>query len=384
MTNELLNYRQIFDSRVNSDQSVSNSAERLKAEFKLESIRILNALHNNILCLDPLKAKHYISHHQQSLSLLLDETYGLTEVNQQKDHNKKNIKEITEIFLASSENLLLDLQKYFPDYFSHQSTVPQSLSEKTKFKIDSKISHLIEIASNQEDQKEFLEITENMLIPILSEITTFTYQAQDYLEHFLEKLTSEIEKAETPMKTIDILLLLISLNFNHPDFYHYCCRYFIQETDKCEELATQHSTLTLIKKHIVQTFPLTDYRLGKELPPIKESLLTYLDSELDYLSSMDNIGAQLTQHGLLDNKYKVTFTVKQLAIFIHLQVEANIIVAETPKLLHEYIAKHYSTNETNRISAKSFKNAYYSASTEDLEKVIDKIVTMLAIAQEKL
>jgi len=99
---------------------------------------------------------------------------------------------------------------------------------------------------------------------------------------------------------------------------------------------------------------------------------------------MDKIGALLHQHGLLDERYKVTLTVKQLAIFTHLQVEANIIIAETPKLLHEYIAKHYSTNETDRISAKSFKNAYYSASTGDLEKIIDKIVTMLAIAQEKL
>lgn len=99
---------------------------------------------------------------------------------------------------------------------------------------------------------------------------------------------------------------------------------------------------------------------------------------------MDRIGAHLNHQGLLDNRYKVTLTVKQLAIFIHLQVQAKIIITESPKLLHEYISKHYSTNETDRISAKSFKNAYYSASTEDLEKVIEKIVTMLAIAQEKL
>jgi hypothetical protein len=83
---------------------------------------------------------------------------------------------------------------------------------------------------------------------------------------------------------------------------------------------------------------------------------------------MDKIGANLNHHGLLDNGYKVTLTVKQFAIFIHLQVEAKIIITETPKSLHEYISKHYSTNDTDRISAKSFKNAYYRASTDDLKK----------------
>ncbi|WP_344853682.1 hypothetical protein [Pedobacter jeongneungensis] len=39
--------------------------------------------------------------------------------------------------------------------------------------------------------------------------------------------------------------------------------------------------------------------------------------------------------------------------------------------------------EKENISEKSFKNAYYSAMGNDVEKVIEKIATMLAIAQEK-
>jgi hypothetical protein len=384
MTNELLNYRQILDSVLNSGQSGINSTDSIKADIRLESTRILKALHDNILYLNPLKAQYYITHHQQSLTLLLNDIHSLAVAAEQEDQNKKNVKALIELLTVTSENLLFDLQKYFPDYFNRHHIVPWPLCEKTNLKIKAKTSHLADIVNRDDSKKEFKEILVNVIIPILIELKTFTYEQQNYLEHFLDKLTSETEKEKAPGKIIDILLVLISLNFNHSDFYQYCFRYFSQEIDKCEDLATQHRTLSILKKCIRQTFHQTDQRYTPGLPPIKESLLTYIESELDYLSSMNNIGARLNQHGLLDNKYKVTFTVKQLAIFIHLQVEAKIIIPESAKLLHQYISDHYSTNDTDRISAKSFKNAYYSASTEDLEKVIDKIVTMLAVAQEKL
>jgi hypothetical protein len=51
--------------------------------------------------------------------------------------------------------------------------------------------------------------------------------------------------------------------------------------------------------------------------------------------------------------------------------------------LWNYFPSNYSTVEQDTISEKSFKNAYYGNIGKDVEKVIDKIVAMLAIAQEK-
>ena len=85
----------------------------------------------------------------------------------------------------------------------------------------------------------------------------------------------------------------------------------------------------------------------------------------------------------LESNFKVTFTVRQLALFINLQVEAGIITIKSPKLLHQYITKHYSTTEKEVISEKSFKNAYYGYVDKDIQKVIEKIVVMLNIAQDK-
>jgi hypothetical protein len=382
MNYELFTYHQIFDQTINNDQKTTTNIEELKADIKLESERILIALQNNIGNQDPPKAQQYIHQHQQAIHVILEDLDKLQDT--EESNSTDNKKQIIKIFSTSSEDLLSALQKYFPAHFNYQSKLPSSLLKKTKEDIEQKTAHLINVLTAQKDQNQITNNLEDNLYSILTQHSSLTYHQKAYMENFLEKLTAKIEQAENRIGKMDILLHIISSNYNHPLFYTFSCQYFSEETGRCEELSAQYSTLKFIKKCIKQNYTPNKDIYNPDQPPIQHSLIRYIKTELEYLESMDKIGAHLHQHGLLDERYKVTLTVKQLAIFIHLQVEANIIIAEAPKLLHEYIAKHYSTNETDRISAKSFKNAYYSASTDDLEKVIDKIVTMLAIAQEKL
>jgi hypothetical protein len=382
MNYELFTYHQIFDQTINNDQTRSINIEELKADIKLECERVLIALQNNIGNQDPPRAIQYIHQHQQAIHVILEELEKFKDT--EESNNTDNKKQIITTFRTASENLLSALQKYFPAHFNYQSKLPSSLLKKTKEDIEQKTAHLINVLTSQKSQKQIINNLGDTLYSILTQHSSLTYHQKAYMETFLEKLTAKIEQAENRIGIMDILLHIISSNYNHPLFYTFSCQYFTQEIERCEELSAQYSTLNFLKKCIKQTYSPTQDKYNPDQPSIQHSLNKYIRSELEYLESMDKIGTHLHQHGLLDERYKVTLTVKQLAIFIHLQVEANIIIAETPKLLHEYIAKHYSTNETDRISAKSFKNAYYSTSTDDLEKVIDKIVTMLAIAQDKL
>jgi len=364
---ELNNFKKIFDTIIDP----SSNARELEAEIKTEPARILHALTNTIVELDQENSRQYIALHQQALHILLDET----------DINPAQAaRQIIKTFRSATENLLFDLQKYFPDQFDQQLKIPRSLSEKSKLELEQKLMPLF----NHNIQPQAMETLKEILSAVNTEQKQLSYQQKTYIDFFIEALDTSLQETQRPVEKMDIILLTISLNFNHPKFYQLCTHYFNIEIEKCEELSEQHRLLNILTKYIKQTTPVIKEQYEPELPTISESLLHYLASETEYLNSMDKIGAHLNHQGLLDNRYKVTLTVKQLAIFIHLQVQAKIIVTESPKQLHEYISKHYSTNDTDRISAKSFKNAYYSSSTEDLEKVIDKIVTMLAAAQEKL
>jgi hypothetical protein len=380
MNYELFTYQQLCDQTLNIDQTTTTNKKEQLSDIELESERILIALQNNTAQMDPSKIQQYIRQHQHAIHVIMQKLEDAISI-QSKDDDRK---EINKLFLNCSEKLTLNLQKYFPVYFDYQDAIPASLSQKIKAQIDQKASSLVKILSERKNPKQPINNLEDIFKEILTAHKNINYGQQAYMDYMLNTLTEQVQRIESGLEVLDIILRIISLNYNHPDFYEFCCNYFSKEVERCEEISAQYTTLNFIKKCINQSAPLTAQKYNRHLPSIQDSLLKFISAELDYLNAMDNIGAHLHQHGLLDDRYKVTLTVRQLAIFIHLQVEANIIISETPKLLHEYIAKHYRTNETDKISAKSFKNAYYSASTEDLEKVIDKIVTMLSLAQEKL
>ncbi|RBQ12071.1 hypothetical protein [Pedobacter miscanthi] len=382
MNYELTTYRQLFDKAIKNTGAAEIDIEYLGSEITQESQRILNTLLVTTAQMEPSKIQQYIQQHQLAIHIILEET-DTAKLKKNVDKMEES-KHIIETFESSSEILLYEFQKYFPAYFNHQSMLPPALLRSAKAQIQQKSSQLLNVFTSRKKPNQPMNGLEEILSGIFNSHKSMNYTQKAYMEFFLDTLSEVLEKIEAGIELLEIILAIISLNYNHPLFYDFCCRYFRSEVDRCEELSSQVTTLNFIKKSISQTSPLTGGTYNPALPEIQVSLLKFITSELDYLNSMDGIGAHLYQHGLLDEHYKVTLTVKQLAIFIHLQVEANIIIAPSPKLLHEYIAKHYRTNETDRISAKSFKNAYYSASTEDLEKVIDKIVTMLSLAQEKL
>ena len=382
MNYELLHFMHILEAAV-ADQNLENtSSGKLEIEIRQESNRIISALKNAVCQMKPQKARHYISQHQHSLEIVLKETQTKTSNHNTNENPKKQVHR--QIFTLATSNLLKEIKRHFPEYFNYESFLPEQEWQNEIESLKEQSNALIQILHSHKQDQDIISFLENLLHSTVQPNTPITYRALIYWLSFLKEINSILTHQKETSTAFELISILISINLNHKDFYLFCHSYINSQLQTCEDMSSQHKTLSLIRKSITQINPITNLHYSPNLIPIKQSLLNFITSEMEYLQSMEHIANDLYQHSLLDSKYKVTLTVKQLAIFIHLQVAAKIIVPGSPKILHDYIAKHYSTTETNRISVKSFKNAYYSASTEDLEKVIDKIVTMLAIAQEKL
>jgi len=382
MNYELLHFMHILEATVAEKNPENINKEELKIEIKQESLRIISVLKNAVCHLKPQRAKHYIAQHQHSLEVLLQETQIITA--NEATNEKENTPELTQISTLGIINILQDIKRFFPEYFNYESFLPEKQWQTEIENLNKQTNELIETLTTQQNGKEIIKFLESLLKSAFQPDKPLTYKQLSYWQIVLKELCYKLKQQNEKSTILELISILISLNLNHKDFFQFCCNYINTELQTCEEMSAQHKTLSLIRKSILQIYPLTNTHYDPGLIPIKQSLLKFVTSEMQYLQSMEHIANDLYQHSLLDSKYKVTFTVKQLAIFIHLQVTAKIIIPGSPKILHEYIAKHYSTSETSRISVKSFKNAYYSASTEDLEKVIDKLVTMLAIAQDKI
>jgi len=372
MTYELLYLRQLIEPLLNAAAAKTINIVELEAEIKNECLRILGIIQQNILYLDAEKSKSYLIQHQKAIYLMLDEL--------QKETNETSPLKIA---IHHLDHLLMNLKQHFPFYFDYQTPVTQITLKKAEVTIKNNIRELSKTLALRGVDKDIIKILETIFNQLLISKKLLTYHQTIYIEIFFEEINSEFGHEDTPIEILDIISIIVSRNFNHPAFYHFCCGYFNGEIAQCENITDQFRTVNFLKKIIQQIFKVSDSPYNQRLSPIDESLLRYLEAELDYLKSIELIAEERSTGGLLDASFKVTFTVRQLAIFIYLQVESEIIIAQSPKVFHQYVTKHHSTLDKESFSEKSFKNAYYNNARNDVEKVIEKITIILALAQEK-
>lgn len=382
MNNDHLNFTPIVE--VIAKIAEQETLQTFESEIKLESQRMTEALLNFVCQVKAKKARSHIRQYQQGLLSLLSSVQKAIHTSPAKASRNKFRQEMLNILSNIITENLQHLSSHFPGYFNWDSPLPTLYWEQARIDIKKQAKEIFENMNTLQIDAQITLFLNNIITAIDKDNQTLTYQLLHYWQLFLKALREMLQGAVQKPGSLETICMLISLNLNHPAFYTFCCSFIQSEIQSCEDLTTQYKTSYLIKKCITQTAAAIPCHHSPHLPPINTELLEYITAEINYLQSIDSIAGELSHQGLLNHRYKVTLTVKQLAIFIQLQVSAKIISPGSPKLLHEYISRHYSTLETSHISAKSFKNAYYSASTADLEKVIDKLLTMLAIAQEKL
>jgi len=380
MNDEHLNFRPIIEAMAKIPEQATLPA--FESEIKLESRRMTDALLNAVCQVTAKKARNHIRQYQQGLLSLLSAVQKATHASPAKTAANKFRQEMLNTFSNTIAENLQHLSTHFPGHFNRDSPLPALYWEQERIRLEKQAKAIFQNTTLQIDT-QITSFLQNIITVTDEDTQRPTYRQLHYWRLFLPALSKMFKSAVQKPGSLETICMLISLNLNHPAFYTFCCSFIQSEIQSCEDLTTQYKTSYLIKKCISQTAPAISCHHSPHLPPINTTLLAYMTAEITYLQSIDSIAGELSHQSLLNNRYKVTLTVKQLAIFIQLQVSAKIISPGSPKLLHEYISRHYSTMETSHISAKSFKNAYYSASTTDLEKVIDKLLTMLAIAQEK-
>ena len=383
MTYELSNFSHIINTEIYNVASGDHDLAGLLVEINQESREILRYIQQSVTSMEYEQCKYTFTKYQQEFTSLLNKL----EKTIVKDIPLSSHDILRNERLSICKNTVLDLlasmESDFPFYFNYNMLLNLSALTSLRVKLMEHIEEFGILLKQRDIDNETIESFQFVFRQLLHPRKTFSYQQSAYIEDFFNQLNEWCDATDRQIETLDLMLVTVSLSFNHPAFYHFCCRYFTEALEECDNINGQRQMLSFLKKTFKQVFQLSSSPYDVNLPIIEEAIQRYLDAELNYLHALELNAEDLSTGGLLEKNFQVNFTVRQLAIFIQLQVEANIIFSKSPKTLHQYVAKHYSTVETEKISEKSFKNAYYKARDTDMEKVIEKIVTMLALAQDK-
>ncbi|MCX2477201.1 hypothetical protein OQZ33_22900 [Pedobacter sp. MC2016-05] len=364
--------------KLNGD--VTKQGQHILEELEGECSRVLTLMLHSKMADDATRSM--IRRHQYSLTILENSIHkSLAKPSTATQPKAQQISAVLKEFTIQIVELGASIRKYFPTHFD--TTHPAGLTE-------------LEINADQLNKK--LNETEfNMrqnpdkgLLDLLKLTLSYSHLSKSNATHFqlgyLHALTDQLlerSKKNEEYDEQDYITLLISNEFNCPAFFHYCCIAIIRERDKFENIALSYQELLWRKKSIQQIQPYTYQPFHPSLPGIKSSLLDFIRAEMGYMKNLQKIAGELNAQGTLQDNFKTSLSVKELAFFIHLQVECGIILENRPKKVHEYAVGHYSTRETEKISEKSFKNAYYTNSREEIAKVTAKLAEMLARAEQK-
>ena len=339
-------------------------------ELDKEYFRILKKLN----CHAPVKGegnfKQYFRYQQRSIVFLI------TQIEQHlraRDILEKEKTFILEKLLVLCEKLIDELLKSHVDYFDFSGLISDGRKKKL-FIVTSELREELENRNkNSVDPASLMSAFINAIGSPKSNFEDYTYQI-DFQDFFRKNI--EMLNEHSGLKH-----LLMIAGFNHPEFMMLILQELKMEIVGERSAAGQYTKIISMIKEIKQ-LPFTGISLfDKRARKMKSQITKYLSSELKFLKELDFINSELVNMDILDAKYKVSLSVKQLAFYVFLNVECGIITEQRAKKIHEYVISHVATSEKADISEKSLKNAYYVHAPEDIRKIMEKLGKMLALAQ---
>lgn len=317
--------------------------------------------------------RRYVHLHQQLLCCLAD---GIEEEIRSRNQDP-NIAFLNLLYIRI-KNLLEWLSLELGQYFDFNQNAPLYLLNQAIDEISNQQNLFIEKFKELDFSEKFINMFRDATR--VDYIVSFTdiYFWQVLYNTIHKKLFEDIKSDEYEM-----IKLMIEMGANHEVFFSYVADFIAKAID---ERLLINDQITVLRQ----------FRDDFKSSPIKRPEKQFLDNkssrklvntlikekirclELLKLVNENNEDAQM-----LSSQYKVSFSVKQLSFFIHLQMETGIILWRRAKFAPQYVSRHYSTIERESISEKSVRNALYNHSGEDVKKVIVKLTEMLELAKGK-
>jgi len=265
----------------------------------------------------------------------------------------------------------------FPQLINEKMPYPEAVSNNHKAQYNARLSSL----KNRTTSNELLQA---LFTLSLESLATEEYKISPFFERKWEAFLTEMENIRQPERLgyEEITCLLIRYGFNAGEIRGLLCRHLDSQLQLLVDPSRQHEWLCFLEKIFTQAALSFPKRFFKDLPKLHCSILKHIRAEIRLLELLKDAGIGEMGNDPFLGSFTVSLSVKQLAFFVFLQVETGILLTRTAKQVHQYFASRFSTIEGGAISEKSFKNAYYSHSAEDILKVIDKLSQMLVIAEE--
>lgn len=179
--------------------------------------------------------------------------------------------------------------------------------------------------------------------------------------------------------------LLIYLNFNHPAFIAYLIDKLSQEVNDQESQQEKVLKLKFRQKGFNQMNCRPGVALHKDIVPVKEQIITWIEEEIIFLQSESNvlkqtiIDEQKNDHEL---KINTSLSVPQLAYFIRLLVENKTITNINQTEILKFFSLHFTSLKRESMSYGHLRSQYYKIEMPAVESIKSLLLALVNLSRK--
>jgi hypothetical protein len=269
------------------------------------------------------------------------------------------------------------IRNYFPAFFDLNADLPSRF-------------HLFFKASEHEFSKILLANLNNYaldkdLINLIQSYVAATDRSEKFRlkkwrqwSYLLKAVKALADFFNTPPDgdlTLDLLKLLICLDFNSLHVYTYFLKYTERITLIDLSFQEQQEQLLYLVKVFRQVRVESEQRYDPRVQSLKTSVLDSLSAELTYLEEKHKLLMQNFKSTTAGSPSRFYFTVlitlAELMFFFRIMLEVGVIQTKFNSYLYEFVANHIRTQRAENISKKSMRNHFSNKPFPD--KVVQNV-----------
>ncbi|RQO74515.1 hypothetical protein DBR43_03750 [Pedobacter sp. KBW06] len=197
-----------------------------------------------------------------------------------------------------------------------------------------------------------------------------------YLQNLTWGLLAYVESPTSDTDTLKLLKILIGWNFNPLVFYEFMLEYSVQLINADMPYEEQEMELLVFLRTIENIRPERKDGYNIDVPPIQESICSYLQRELATVARMKDVLMPYTVNGLngrTSNYYfEVATTIEELFFLVRIMLEVRFIKTKFKANLYSFVARHIRTDRSKSPSTQYMRNVF-APNKEVPSRIIRKI-----------
>lgn len=357
--------------QVAASENIEFDVPMFLEELDVECFKVKRAFRHQVVSFENERLiKRYFHFHQESLIDLINTLHTERQLNSS----------FLQSVLDRLAGLLRYLEEHFPEYFDQDLKMPIIYQQSIKDELEEFDSLLSRKFSDTKADPVLIGLLKNGFEAYLIANVSLTFGQFYYLK--LLRLNIEGIDAGPQFETIDLVRVMLHINFNTDALYEYVLKYVRDEIDKAVSIREKLDQLSYYLKFVNQESSNQAIAFNHLHPAISTLISEWLTQELTYLKSKQQFLSTVSAEEIVTTEFKLNFdlSVPHLAYLFRAFIETGVIQNKNTAELIRFLTKYVKTKRSDSISQESFRIKYYSveSGTKDaVKKMLQSVLNFI-------